>query len=287
MATARKPRRKSDGSYELPAECFVCGSSKMEINSSSGKYHCWTCNAGGVASTSSRDKSLSSFQDKDGSSLYGSARPSSLTSSTPDDLTEKFPIFAEQECIRRRVEPQWLIKRYNVRWSMSAGRLWFPAGDGGVLRSVIPWETPKTLTVVPLGSTKGLVGEHLLSQQGRGWDTQSRKTTPDAHSASNPTLRLVVTEGDWKACSIPVPWTGIATQGTKLSQEQRDKILLSSPRSVTVMLDGGCENEAQRMVEQLLPFKATRVNLPYGCGPDDIPRSLLVNLLLMNTLKGG
>lgn len=276
MSKPRKPRRKADGSYEISFSCPVCGSNKCEVNSVTNKYHCWSCAAGGlsgnVLSGRYQGQALSSFpsaKDGPGDELLGDAARSPDASKTrvPDDLTNKFPIFALQECVRRRQEPQWLIQRYRVRWSYLRGRLWFPAGDGGVLRSVLPWEDPKTICV-PGSQGKTLIGEHRL----------------DEHDGP---LRLVLTEGDWKAVSIPIPWTGLGLQGVELTQYQRFRILTSAPLSIVVMLDSGYWREAQKIVETLLPFRAVRVDLPEKVGgPDDMPRHELVKLLLSTERKG-
>lgn len=250
MSKPRAPRRKSDGSYEVSIVCQVCGSRKCEVNTVTREFHCWCCSAGGRA-REVPGYGLSFLSSKD-----GPMAPLD-TPTTPGedlDLTADLPLFALQECKRRRQEPQWLIRQYNVRWSRARGRLWFPAGDGGVLRSVLSWEQPKTLAVPP----KGLIGAHLL--------------TPGA--------RIVLCEGDWKTVSIPIPWVGIGLQGTSMSPEQKFAIRNSMPSRVFVMLDGGCHVAAQKIVEDLLPMRATRIDLPGSAGPDDIPRSQLVSLLL-------
>lgn len=290
----KKPRRKADGSYELPIECIVCGSSKMEINSVSRAYHCWVCNASGVAGNNSRYGTFflstqESVSNASLSSMYGTeARSGGVTNLTtiPSDLTDKFPLFAEQECVRRRQEEQWLIRRYNVRWSNAHQRLWFPTRYGGVLRSVLPWEEPKTYTVVPAYTAKGLIGEHLLTRESTGREIPTSRKAEQYPSLTHQgipvlsPLDLVITEGDWKAVSIPVPWVGLGLMGTNMSRNQRDSILLANPTSVTIILDGGCEREAQRIVEYFLPYRAVRINLPGSLGPDDIPRQELVKLLL-------
>lgn len=298
----RKPRRKSDGSFELPVDCPCCGSSKCDVNSATGKYLCWSCLAGGVAPTSwGYGLSLPFTSSKDGpcGSTASDALPPSLQPGLDHnslELTEKLPIFALQECMRRRQEPQWLLRRYRVRWSFSRGRLWFPAGDGGVLRSVLSWEDPKTITVVPYGTQKGLVGQHLLDRTlTPGWDTQSCKsensstlppqTQTHVQALPGSGLRVVLTEGDWKCAAIPIPWTGLGLQGKTLSEYQRFVLLAAAPLSIDVMLDGGCENEANKIITSLLPFKAGRVDLPRGAGPDDVPRSELVKSLLESTRR--
>lgn len=270
MGKARKSRRKPDGSFEIPVECVCCGSRKCEVNSVSGKTHCWSCGSGGRVQVKPEDALSSFLSSKDGPrhQTLELAPGRLLTSSSASleeklDLTDDFPVFALRECVRRRQEPQWLIRRYGVRWSYTEGRLFFPACDGGVLRSVLSWEEPKTRCVTGPSGCKGLIGSRLLV----------------------PGARVVLSEGDFKSVSTPVPWIGIGLQGTNLTQYQKNILLCSSPASVCVMLDGGWEDQAQEIVEYLLPYKATRVSLPKGYGPDDIDRCDLVNLLLEHERK--
>ena len=249
----RSPRRKKDGSYELLFLCPTCGGSKLEVNSVSLLFHCWNCGSSGrkmgIEDPSGIQSSL--LSSKDGTPHHDSK----VTSPLPISLSSELPLFALQECRRRRQEPQWLLRRYGVGWSWDEGRLYWPTSpEGGVLRSVLSWETPKTKNVGP----KGLIGYQQLGKR----------------------QRLVLCEGDWKAASIPVPWVGLGLCGVHLSEAQRASVLLSEPEEVLVCLDGGWEREAQKIVEQLLPLRAKRIDLPWKGGPDDGPRNHLVRILL-------
>ncbi len=66
------------------------------------------------------------------------------------------------------------------------------------MRAIWSWESPKTLTLPP----RGLIGQHLLA----------------------PGLDVVVTEGDYKAAAIPLPWVGVGIMGTAMTEDQREKL---------------------------------------------------------------
>lgn len=291
----RKPRRKKDGSVEWPADCACCGSSKLEINGTSLAYHCWSCNFAGVLTHEEfeRVKGAGWETPSQGSSAFPPFHPSGPASDLPGGaptLTDKLPQIALQEIERRRQEPAWIIHRYGVRWDGS--RLCWPAGQGWSRRAVLSWETPKTISVSP----RGLIGEHLLSSgrvvapyplpgATRKEPAQAPKVSKlDASEsfAAQPGLRLVLTEGDWGAASIPLPWIGLGLMGTSLSEEQRWSIATSNPKSVAICLDAGYKEKAVKIREQLLPIPSCIVELPgpVDTGPDDVKRGDLVRLLL-------
>lgn len=276
--SVRKPRRKKDGSIEWPADCACCGSSKLEINGTSLAYHCWSCNFAGVLTHEEfeRVKGAGWETPSQGSSAFPPFHPSGPASDLPGGaptLTDELPQIALQEIERRRQEPAWIIHRYGVRWDGS--RLCWPAGQGWSRRAVLSWETPKTISVSP----RGLIGEHLLSS-GRDAPASCKATNTSLPIPGLPGLRLVLTEGDWKAASIPLPWIGLGLLGKTISDEQVWTVRTSNPHSVIVMLDGGFDREAQDVYQRLLPLDVRIARLPPTKGPDDIPRRDLVKLLL-------
>lgn len=248
MRVTGKPRRKRDGSYELPVQCPACGGAKMEVNLDRRVYRCWLCHLGGsvppewelpVSSYLGRRETTTNERDQ--------------APVAEEGLSLKMPLLAQQEIQRRGFEEAWVVHRYGVRWD--GERLCWPAGAGWSRRSVLPWIAPKALTVRP----RGLVGQHLL----------------------RPGARLVLCEGDWKAAAIPLPWVGLGLLGTDMTPEQAWSIRTSNPASVAVLLDGGYEDAAAEVVRQLLPLEArVLTGLPFHKGPDDIPRAALVRLLL-------
>ncbi len=245
MARLRKPRRKKDGSIELPMDCPVCGSSKMDINTAKRVYHCWRCGSGGrVPDSWAPELSiLSAWWEQ------GPVPPAPLPQG-------QIPLMASREILRRGFEEAWIVLRYGVAWD--GDRLSWPAGQGASRRAVLSWEEPKTLSVAP----RGLIGEHLLY--------------PGAH--------VVITEGDWKAAAIPLPWVGVGLMGMQLSPMQGWALRTSNPASVLVCLDGGFDVQARDVEAALLPLRSRRVALPNGMGPDDIPRRDLVQALLATSL---
>lgn len=177
--------------------------------------------------------------------------------STPVDPSVPKPLSSLPDYARKMVEargldPLWLERRYGVRWD--GERLHWPCGAGSSKRAIWPWDEPKTLTIPP----RGLIGQHLL------------------HKGA----RVVVTEGDFKAASIPLPWVGVGILGDAISDDQAQAIQASEPSEVVVMLDGGMERQARKVAETLC-LLAPRIvdSLPAGKGPDDIPRGELYALL--------
>lgn len=172
----------------------------------------------------------------------------SLSPSTLGPLPDTARRFIE----RRGLDPKWLEARYLVRWD--GERLYWPAGQGASRRAIWPWEEPKTLTVSP----RGLIGQHLLTKG----------------------ARVVVTEGDLKAASIPLPWIGVGILGPSMSPDQALAIQSSEPSEVVVMLDGGMRRQAEKILEILCPLPARVVDsFPVGAGPDDVARETLYGLL--------
>jgi hypothetical protein len=105
---------------------------------------------------------------------------------------------------------------------------------------------------------RGLIGEHLLHEG----------------------AFVVLVEGDFKAASIPLPWVGLGINGLSLTPSQVDTIQFSRPALITILTDGGFISQAWLLAAQLAPNVCRVKYLPTSKGPDDIPRSDLVQLLL-------
>lgn len=125
---------------------------------------------------------------------------------------------------------------------------------GASRRAIWPWEQPKTLTVPP----RGLIGQHLLTKG----------------------ARVVITEGDFKAASIPLPWIGVGVLGDAMSPDQALALQASEPSEVVIMLDGGMRRQAEKIRELLCPLDSRIVDLPLGQGPDDVDRGTLYRVLV-------
>ena len=167
-----------------------------------------------------------------------------------DVPTNLYRVFRE-----RGVDPLLSISRYQIRWDGS--RLCFPVYLGGSKvgywkRAVYKQQQPKVLS-----GAHGVLGLHLLRQGSY----------------------CVLTEGDFKALSIPLPWIGVAIGGTHLSPLQAESIAATRPKEVVVALDGGVPT--RKVVNSLrrysIPTKI--IKLPENKGPDDIERRELVCLL--------
>lgn len=246
-----KRRSKSDNTVELVIDCNLCGSKKnMEYNLTKRLYHCWACGRGGRLSDKSVEAFLPFVASESSRNVELLTSTTSLQRKSPvDDIPE----YALKAIERRGLSPQWVITRYRVKWD--GDRLCFPCGSGWSRRSVFPWQEPKTI----IDSPRDILGGHLLY--------------PGAH--------VVITEGDFKSASIPLPWVGVGLCGKVITELQAATILLSRPASITISLDGG-ELDASRLVaSRLRPLDCKILNIPEkGLGPDDIPRRELVPLLL-------
>lgn len=247
LPAPRKKRRKNDGTTELVFDCPLCGSRlNMEVNLEKGVFKCWACQKSGSVPAEYRRPGTFSFPPgvAGGTPHAAPAHPATLH--------EWYPDAAMAEIRRRGFDPEWLYDMYGVRWT--GEHLWWPAGRGGILRSIWPWDDPKTKAVAP----RDLLGQHRLF--------------PGAH--------VVVTEGDYKSAAIPLPWIGVGVMGTAITPQQALLLRAANPASVTVMLDGGYEDEAYWLGAALSPVRVLFVTLPKGKGPDDIERVDLHRLLL-------
>lgn len=228
-------------SDEVRIPCPTCGKRKMDVNTRLWVYHCFVCGASG----------------KGVPSTYAGQRAKKVRRKADGlDLVEKMPEEAALYVQRRGMDLEDLVRRFGVRWDRSSGRIAWPAGeDCWSLRGVRPWSTPKCLTH---GAPKGLIGQNELDSG----------------------QEIVIVEGDFKAAAIPAPWTPLGLLGAHLTSSQFGTLASHCPRSVTVLLDGGFEVEARAIAAKFWAMPTRVVALPLGLGPDDVPRSELVRLLL-------
>jgi len=239
----RRTRRKADNTLEIEVDCPRCNAfGKCGINLQKKVWSCWVCLACGGVPSSWEEELNSSLP------LLLPSESGQYVAPTNTDL----PKVALWEIERRGFDPNWLVTRYGVRWD--GDRLAWPAGEGWVRRSVMQGISPKCLTVAP----RGLIGQHLL-QEG---------------------ISVVLVEGDFKAASIPLPWVGIGVNGLILTDQQVTDLQFSRPRDITILTDGGYTTQGWVMAGQLAPNVVCVKELPKDKGPDDIPRSELVQLLL-------
>jgi len=242
-----RTRLRRDGTTEIIGDCPLCGSrGNFELNRERGLFKCWVC--------------LYSGRTK-GQSSPPLTPPGVPSTRTRQGSEGKSPPFQE---IPSWVKRNWEIRgfreeqvlRYSPQWD--GERLIFPVFGGEPWRrSPYSWETPKVLS----SGTKGILGGELL-QEGD---------------------EVVLTEGDYKACSIPLPWKGVALGGKEASHYQGILLTLKAPGKVLVLLDGGEEAATYRVLRILRtagPLTLLRGSLPPGKGPDDIPRRQLVRVLL-------
>jgi hypothetical protein len=169
--------------------------------------------------------------------------------------TNLYQLFRSRGC-----SPEYIISRYRVGWD--GRRLCFPIGkDRYNRRAVYTWDQPKVLFDNNKHDFVG--GEHLM---GRG-------------------EHIVITEGEWKACSIPLPFIGVWIGGNVMSKEQLDIICWHRPAIVVVALDGGEDNNriVSMLSKKLVP--ATAWELPEELGPDDISMCDRVAGLLRVTVE--
>lgn len=236
-----KLRRKADGTIELPeVPCPTCGTRNLGVNATTGEWNCWVCNRGGR---------LNPLETRQLATALG-AGSSPTESREPGPLTT-LPPLARKAIERRGASPEWLEHRYGVRWD--GERLWWPAGKGASRRAIWPWESPKTLTVAP----RGLIGEHLLK----------------------PGALVVVTEGDFKAAAIPLPWVGVGLMGDAMSDAQAETLGASQPAAVIIILDGGFRHQADAVARKIALLSPRVVDLPEKHGPDDVDRGDLFRIL--------
>lgn len=172
----------------------------------------------------------------------------------PPEAQETYPEYALRAIRDRGFDPDYLIYRYRIFWD--GDRICWPSGPDGrcARRAVFPWEEPKVLAY----GERGIIGYHLM--------------VPGSH--------LVLTEGDYKAASIPLPFVGLGIQGTSITPDQVQLVKQSRPGSLIVALDGGKEVQAWTVAQNFWMYGVRVVTLPGTSGPDDIARSDLMTMLL-------
>jgi hypothetical protein len=100
-------------------------------------------------------------------------------------------------------------------------------------------------------------------------------------------MTIVVTEGDYKALSIPHPYVGIGIGGSELTSNQVDLLVYCKPRVVVLALDGGVDIRGVKGGLEGRGVPVAVMDLPAGAGPDDIPMSERVARLEAALLKEG
>lgn len=145
----------------------------------------------------------------------------------------------------RGCNPEYVIDRYKIGWD--GWRLcWQVSADMYWRRGIYAYQDPKVLFDP---GEKGVLGEHLLDKK----------------------QYVVITEGDYKAASIPLPYVGIAIGGSTITNNQLDILAYYRPRMVIVALDGGVNpgSVVRKLRAKDIPTQS--LSLPKGLGPDDIP----------------
>src|SRR3990167_4878446 len=132
---ARRPRRKSDGTVELPeSRCPLCGTNNLGTNVTKGAWFCWKCWRGGYLTLGEKGGLDSAATSPDPANKQHSEVAATLA----------LPDMARKAIEARGADPEWLEKRYGVLWT--GDRLHWPAGDGGSLPAVWAWPGAKTPT---------------------------------------------------------------------------------------------------------------------------------------------
>lgn len=236
-----KKRRKHDGSTEVVSPCPLCGDEK----------HYETNTRTGLSHCW-----VCHYGNKTLLESISEAPQPKAEEPRRLELSKDFPSYVFQEWAKRGLDKQWILKHYNPSWT-GTHIAWSCYGGSPWLRSVFPWQEPKV-------KTTGVKG--LLVPSGSLVDREA-----------------VLVEGDYKATAIPQPWVGIAIGGTTLSGYQRQLLLSLRLSSCLVLLDGGKEKEALAISKTLGPFAYASgpSGLSPGLGPDDVPRRVLIRLLLV------
>ena len=269
----KKPRKKKDGSVEVPSTCNLCGSKdNLETNSVSGKFHCWNCGYSGVRKGHVPPTVVTGKEGFPSLNATGTpTRPGrrGIIRGNPGAKSTGIPPWVLKKISRRRLD-QARLEKYGV--SFDGSRLIWPVEGGQPWeRAVFEWDTPKVRSY----GQKGILGLHLVR--------------PGSH--------VVLTEGDFKAASIPSPWVGVAIGGKIMTPYQEILLLSRQPASVTVLLDTGpaCDAAGRAVLRSLrrlgiqvhlgdLNAAAARISgsrgYPDGTGPDDVPISVRICALL-------
>lgn len=228
---------------EKKYNCLICGDKKgnLEVSQTTGKYHCWRCGFSGRLPTGRTD----------GDS--GSGVRHSAGTATPSVPVVGVPERARLYIQHRGFDPEWVVREYGALWD--GQRLCFPTGGGFARRSINDWDTPKVLVTGLQPSEGALIGIERLARY--------------------PGAAAVLTQGDFKAVSIPLPWVGLGTMGARVHPLQVERIRQYTDK-ITLFNDSAPEEAFQGAVRG---FTALTTPAPY-VGPDDIPMRERVRLLL-------
>lgn len=231
--------------YECPRGCKGRkNKAPLELNIEKGVGHCFICGLSfQFKATSYVRKAVDALLRRE------AARPGDV-SPIPFNIHPKF--------LERGVDPISTISRYRAGWDGS--RICWPIYTGRDeevywRRAVYTLQQPKVMTDP---GSHGLLGGHLLT----------------LHDY------IVLTEGDWKAVSIPLPFIGVAIGGSSLSSRQVDLLSIHRPREVVLAMDGGVITTKMSVLLKKGGMKVRVITLPEDKGPDDIPMKERMRLLL-------
>lgn len=248
MKTPRKGafRGTAKKGKEKRYDCQVCGDRKgnLEINQDTGIFSCWVCGFSGR---------IPGFGTPGNAGGYPQNPSRRATPSLPLLESEPLPEKARLYIERRGFNSEWVTREYGLRFR--SGRIAWPTGGGWALRALNDWDVPKVL-FEGLGPVEGaVIGINRL--------------------ASNVGSPVVITEGDFKAASIPLPYIGLGIGGTTLHERQAERIMAYSPEKVVVFSDTIPEIH----IESRLGVVPVRVQASRG-GPDDVPLQERIRKLL-------
>ena len=156
------------------------------------------------------------------------------------------------------MEASYTIARYGLSWD--GGRICWPTSAGLWKRALTDNLDPKV--ICPAGD-RGLLGVHLLGAASDGL--------------------VVITEGDYAAASIPLPWVGVAIGGKRMNDHQIQALLLHGIREVVLCLDGDAGRDVGITRAHLMRNNIEGLvarGLVDKQGPDDVPVPQRIDMLL-------
>jgi hypothetical protein len=254
MKRLPKPGQTRRQGQELCYKCPVChqGSRNkwpFEVNTRTGKGHCLKCGFVLPRDVVKEIRKVLKVQFPTG--RYSRKGPPVGV----DEKLQAVPDHMDRIIEERGIDPSWLTERYGVLWDGS--RFCWPVGEGYWRRA--PWAGMEPKVMMDPTSIGHILGEPLMDKD----------------------QVIVVTEGDYTAASIPLPWIGVGIGGHKVTEKHLDILAFHRPRLVLVMFDGGVSPaKAVRQIAMRLMDVVPVRGLPREKGPDDVPMARRVSLLL-------
>ena len=171
-----------------------------------------------------------------------------------DPLALLLPVPSNLERLfkERGVDFTLTVHRYRILFD--GERLCIPVSNGYWKRSIYEGVEPKVLNTP---DSHGLLGEELIGEEST----------------------VVITEGDFKAFSIPLPFIGVALGGTEMSEKQLDALLYHRPYLVILWLDKGKEKESTKIKKKLSKRLVDTVVVTGQVAPDDMTMAERTNVL--------